>query len=239
MQFRSAAIGAVERVSVVVPEGGGRRPLLIFLHGRGGDEDSHLGVREIFDTLDALGPRAPVIAFPDGGDHSYWHDRRGGDWSRMLRRELPRQVARKVDVDLRRVAVGGISMGGFGALALARERRYCAAGGHSAAIWRTAGETAPGAFDDAEDFARHDLVADPPRGTPLWLDAGSRDPFLPGLRAFARAARTRLRVWRGGHDARYWRSHWDEYLRFYARRLEDCVASQADGQAEEAQGGAG
>ena len=25
-------------------------------------------------------PRAPIVAFPDGGGDSYWHDRADGDW---------------------------------------------------------------------------------------------------------------------------------------------------------------
>jgi len=32
-------------------------------------------------------------------------------------------------------------------------------GGHSAALWEDAGASAPGAFDDAEDFARNDVFA--------------------------------------------------------------------------------
>ena len=71
-------------------------------------------------------------------------------------------------------------MGGFGAYDLARlyPRRFCAVGGHSPALWRTGGETAPGAFDDADDFARHDVIgaarANPDAfgDTRLWLDAG-------------------------------------------------------------------
>ena len=45
-------------------------------------------------------------------------------------------------------------MGGFGALDLALEHpgRFCAVGGHSAALWQRAGATAPGAFDNANDF---------------------------------------------------------------------------------------
>jgi S-formylglutathione hydrolase FrmB len=223
LKFRSAAIDRVERVVVLVPEGGGKRPLLIFLHGKGGNQNAHLQ-DEMFDAIEALGDRAPVIAFPAGGG-SYWHDRRGGAWERMVRRELPRQVARRVVVDRSRLAVGGISMGGFGALSLARSGDYCAAGAHSPAIWRTGGETAPGAFDDAEDFARHDVIAHPPHGIPLWVDIGDEDPFLPGVRAFGRAAGVRVRVRDGGHSGDYWRPHYEEYLRFYARALEDCVAS--------------
>ena len=210
---------------MIVPEGGGKRPLLIFLHGKGGNENVHLQ-DEWFDAMEALGDRAPVVAFPAGGG-SYWHDRRDGAWERMVRRELPRQLAKKVSFDRSRIAVGGISMGGFGALSLARSGDYCAAGAHSPAIWRSGGETAPGAFDGAEDFARHDVIAhaDDLDGTRLWVDIGDRDPFLAGTRAFGRAAGVKVRVWRGGHDGGYWRSHYDEYLRFYARALADCVAS--------------
>ena len=38
-------------------------PLLAFLHGRDGNEDSGL-VDEMFAALDQLGDRAPVVAFP-------------------------------------------------------------------------------------------------------------------------------------------------------------------------------
>ncbi len=235
--FRSEAVGREQDMSVVVPEGGGRRPLLIFLHGKGGDEDTSLH-EEMFDALDAAGPRAPVVAFPDGGGGSYWHDRDSGDWASYVRDEVPEQVARVAEVDLRRVAVGGISMGGFGALSIARRGGYCAAGGHSPAIWRSAEEVAPGAFDDAADFERHDLVRDPPRGTRLWVDVGAEDPFRPGASAFADTAGVKLKVWPGRHEERYWREHWDEYLGFYARALRDCVASKGDG-TEEAQGTSG
>jgi S-formylglutathione hydrolase FrmB len=224
VKFRSAAIGRTERVAVIVPEGGGKRPLLIFLHGKGGDENGHLQ-DEMFDALDALGDRAPVVAFPDGGGGSYWHDRSSGAWERMVRRELPRRLARRVRFDRSRIAVGGISMGGFGALSLARSGDYCAAGAHSPAIWRSGAETAPGAFDDAADFARHDVIAHAGdlAGTRLWVDIGDRDPFLSGTRAFGRAAGVKVRVWRGGHDGSYWRAHYDEYLRFYADALAECA----------------
>ena len=75
-------------------------------------------------------------------------------------REVIPTVVRRFDIDPRRVAIGGISMGGFGAydLALLHPERFCAVGGHSPALWLEAGETAPGAFDDAADFERNDVV---------------------------------------------------------------------------------
>jgi S-formylglutathione hydrolase FrmB len=46
------------------------------------------------------------------------------------------QVTRRFGTDRRRVAIGGISMGGFGAYDLARLNpgRFCAVGGHSPAL---------------------------------------------------------------------------------------------------------
>jgi S-formylglutathione hydrolase FrmB len=233
----SDAVGREQPVNVVVPAGadeGPPRPLLVFLHGRDGNEDSSLD-EPMFAALDALGDRAPIVAFPDGGGDSYWHDRAEGDWGRFVGDEVVDEVAERFGADPDRVAIGGISMGGFGALDLARLEpgRFCAAGAHSPALWQTGAETAPGAFDDAEDFARHDVVgaasADPSAfaAQPLWLDAGSRDPFQPGDDAFVAALDAAGvpitdRTWPGGHDAEYWDAHWRAYLRFYARELGDC-----------------
>jgi len=112
-------------------------------------------------------------------------------------------------------------------------RRFCAVGGHSPALWQTGGETAQGAFDDAADFSRHDVIGTARENPsafarqPLWLDAGTSDPFDPGDRAFVaalRAAGVRIRVTRsaGGHERGYWDRHWRDYLGWYAARLERC-----------------
>jgi S-formylglutathione hydrolase FrmB len=141
------------------------------------------------------------------------------------------QVADRFETDPDRVAIGGISMGGFGAYDLARLNpdRFCAVGGRSPALWRSGGETAPGAFDDAEDFGRHDVIADADwlSGLPAWLDAGDRDPFRRGDGAFLAAlevagAGVNAHTWPGGHNGDYWNRHWPDYLRFYARELERC-----------------
>ena len=122
-------------------------------------------------------------------------------------------------------------MGGYGAYEIARTRprRFCAVGGHSAATWLDTGDSTPGAFDDAEDFGRHDVVGlaqergrRPWRRAALWLDSGDRDPFLMSDRVFASALGIRLRVSPGGHDGAYWRRHYRDYRRFYARALARC-----------------
>ncbi len=234
--IHSRFVHARLRETAVEPAGndGEARPLLVFLHGRGMNEDSSLS-KQMLAALAAQGERAPVVVFPDGGDHSYWHDRRGAAWGRYVMREVIPRAIDRLGVDPKRVAIGGISMGGFGAFDLARlhPHRFCAVGGHSPAIWTSSGQTAPGAFDDSSDFAKHDVVRvarlHPAKfaGEPLWLDAGTSDPFDPGDRAFIAALRSggvkiSVHRWPGGHTGAYWRSHWKNYLGFYARALASC-----------------
>ena len=149
-------------VAAVIPAGSTARPrpLLVFLHGYGANQNSYL-TDAMFAALARLGAQAPDVVFPYGGPDSYWHDRADGAWGSYVMREvIPRAIAR-LHADPLRVAIGGISMGGFGALDLARLHpgRFCAAGGHSPALWVSGGESAAGAFDDAADFARHDVIA--------------------------------------------------------------------------------
>jgi S-formylglutathione hydrolase FrmB len=236
--IKSKAVGRSLPVSVVLPPdagNAGRSPMLVFLHGRGGNEDSEQ-VDQFFSALAKLGGRAPIVAFPYGGDHSYWHNRADGNWANYVVDEMIPQVAQRYDGNPNRVAVGGISMGGFGAfdLALHFPGRFCAVGGHGPALWQTGAETAPGAFDDAEDFDRNNVIGAassnpaPFTSQPVWIDAGAQDPFQPGDQAFADELRAggadvTIKLDRpGGHDSDYWNSHWTEYLRFYATALANC-----------------
>jgi S-formylglutathione hydrolase FrmB len=240
LEIRSEAVGETLPVNVVVPEsadGDENRPLLVFLHGRADDgdgEDSNLS-DEMYAALADQGDRAPVVAFPSGGEASYWHDRADGEWGAWVTDEVIPRVAKEFGADRGRVAIGGISMGGYGAFDIAQSKpgRFCAVGGHSAALWTTAGETAPGAFDDAEDFEEHDVIGaaqtepGPYLSQPVWVDAGDADPFQPGIQAFtvaleAAGADLTAKTWPGDHTGDYWRSHWDDYMRFYSRALADC-----------------
>ena len=119
-------------------------------------------------------------------------------------------------------------MGGFGALDLARiaPRRFCAVGAHSAALWFSGGDSAAGAFDDAEDFGRHDLLrlARSRRlyTEPVWIDVGRSDPFAPADRALTSELRDHgtgvvLHLHNGGAE------RMPTYLRWYAARLARCA----------------
>jgi S-formylglutathione hydrolase FrmB len=220
----------------VIPSGSSTspRPLLVFLHGKGENQESNL-TSQMFAALQELGPQAPDIVFPYGGEDSYWHDRQDGAWAQYVMREVIPQAERRLHSDPRRVAIGGLSMGGFGAYDLARLHpgRFCAVGGDSPAIWENGGESAQGAFDNAEDFDRNDLIGaarssrNPYPGASLWIDVGSEDPFRRADSTFAyilkeKGLALQFHVWPGGHNQEYWSSHWASYLRFYANALAHC-----------------
>ncbi|MEA2143097.1 MAG: hypothetical protein QOI64_1527 [Solirubrobacteraceae bacterium] len=236
MTVDSKLVGRKLEQKVAVPAGGADgRPLLVLLHGRGAKPGGAFS-DEFFVELDRLGDRAPVVVEVDGGDHSYYHDRKDGRWGSYVVREVIPAVLKRYDVDGRRIALGGTSMGGFGALDIARRQpgRFCAVGGHSAALWRASGETPDGAFDNAADFARHDVYGQVHRNPrayareQIWLDAGTTDPFRPVNEEIVRMLKRRGRsvTWHGyagGHGGAYFRAHVRDYLRWYGRQLARCA----------------
>lgn len=187
--------------------------LLVLLHGKGGGPSQFMS-QPFFDSLGKLGRRAPYVLLLDGGNDSYWHDRADGAWGSMVVREaIPAGLAR---THASRVGIGGISMGGYGALLLgSRHRSFCAVGVQSPALWLSAGQTAPGAFDDAQDYARNDVFElRPPH--PLWIALGASDPFREASLAYARRAGVHAQVWPGGHHVAFWDAHMPALLGFFA-----------------------
>ena len=200
----------LHEVLVVPPRHG--RWMLVLLHGYHASPSQFL-TQPFFDKLAALRAHAPEVLLLDGGADSYWHNRADGRWGSMVLREaIPAGTAR---THARRVAIGGISMGGYGALLLGSSHRFCAVGAQSPALWLSAGQTAPGAFDDAQDYTRNNVFRlRPPH--PLWIDLGASDPFRTATLAYARRAGVRAHVRPGGHDAALWDVFTPQFLRFFA-----------------------
>lgn len=240
LEVQSEAVGRELGVNVIVPPRAGprgERSLIVFLHGRGGSEVTFNDV--VLEGLSDLRRGAqPVVAFPDGGDHGYFHDRAEGDWDTYVTGEVIPLVERRYGIDPERLAIGGISMGGFGAydIALHHPGMFCAVGGHSPALWFEGGETAPGAFDDVADFERNDVVGtieeDPNAfgDARVWNDYGSEDDFRVYDEGFVDAigrgdAEFVTHTWPGGHEDSYWAEHWPDYQRFYVEALAHCADS--------------
>jgi pimeloyl-ACP methyl ester carboxylesterase len=203
-------------------------PVLLQLHGRGDDHSGALGSHHLGAYLSevvrgGVPPFAVVAA--DGGDHSYWHPRADGtDPQRMLVAELlPRLAASGLNI--RRFAVGGWSMGGYGAILLAETlgpRRVAAVVADSPAIVTRWEDSAGGSFDSAEDFAAHDVLAGASRlkGIPVRVSCGTSDPFLPGVREFLQRVPTaEIDLGTGGHNAAWWQHAAPGQLAFAGRAL--------------------
>jgi S-formylglutathione hydrolase FrmB len=232
--LHSKLLGKTLHEVAAVPAGGGTRPLLILLHGRN-DHPMSFMKAGLFQGQHDAGDKAPVVVGLDGGGHNYWHDRRLGPWGSMVLKEAIPDAERRFHTSRTLVAIGGESMGGFGALDMAVHHpgEFCAVGGHMPAVWTAAGLTAPGAFDDAADFAKHDLVniartqQRPFGSTKVWIDHGDQDPFIPADTAYVAALRAdgthpKVHVWPGTHDNAYVARHLRQYLAFYVHAFATC-----------------
>ena len=235
--FASTALGTEVTWLVIAPRGVALDglPMALALHGRGGHAWDAVGWLKADDALqdhaDSGGAPFAIVAV-DGGDHSYYHPRSDGtDALAMLTDELLPRAA-DVGLDTARIGAIGWSMGGFGALMLARESaqgrldgtEVVAAVANGAALWTSAGLTAEGAFDDPSDFARWgDLVAHPGVGgrVPLRVDSGEDDPFAAVIRRYRAAVVPTPEggFVPGGHDGATWRPLLPAQLAFLADHL--------------------
>lgn len=220
-----------------VPPRADPQALVVALYGKEGDQNSVFDGAQLPDAAAYVG--APLaIASANAGPDSYWHRRADGtDAHAMLVEEFVPMLRRRLGP--LPLALYGYSMGGFGAL-LAAERGHAAssangpAGGvttgnmfkgvaaSSPALWETYAQTAPGAYDDAANFADNDVFTQVPalRSLDCRLDCGTLDPFfaatkaLSGLMAWPHDA-----VFTPGaaHTMSFWRWSAPGQMRFLAR----------------------
>lgn len=187
-----------------------RYPVVYLLHGAGRD-DTHwllVGVQDAADAAIARGDIAPMIlVLPDGGP-GYAPGREGLTFEHYLLDEL----VPRVDHAYRTVstrggrAVGGISLGGGQALAVAAQAptMFTAVGGHSPAMSDEAGL--------ASQLSAADMR--------VWLDVGESDYLRAGAvdladKLTSAGGDVQLRVSEGAHERSYWTAHLAEYLSFY------------------------
>lgn len=168
-------------------------PVVLFLHGYGEDYTAAFTTYGLQYFLAASGLRL-AVASVDGGRDSYWHRRVNGDDppAMIVSGLLPR--LRDAGLNPSRLALLGLSMGGFGALLLGDSRLHRLAAPYrpravavsSPAVWSSYADTAAGAFDSPADWRRHDLLAPHAlAGTPTRVDCGTDDPFTISARWLA------------------------------------------------------
>lgn len=205
-------------------------PLCVVLHGKGGDhtELGKIGYDRALASVVRAGTPPFALVSVDGGDR-YWHERAEGDDSgAMVLDELLPLMARRglAAGDDDKVAFLGWSMGGYGSMLTALRRgvgRVAAVAPISPALWIDPGSSPVGAFDDREDYDRHDVWhrrAELAR-VPLRVDCGDQDPFLGAMREFVAGIRPRPAggVQPGEHNRDYWRALAPQQLRFVGAAL--------------------
>ncbi|CAN5170898.1 alpha/beta hydrolase [soil metagenome] len=201
---------------------GAALPVLVVLHGAGGSHASAFGHQLGLDRFQAAGEAPFAIASIDGGT-TYWHRRANGeDAGAMVTDEfLPLLKQRGLDTD--RLALLGWSMGGYGALLLGETLRPRAIAAESVAIWPTAKQAAPVAFDNATDFATHTIFGRQREldGIFVRIDCGDGDGFAPNDRAYRAGFATPPAggIEPGGHNMAYWRRMAPDQLAFIAQHL--------------------
>ncbi|GII98660.1 enterochelin esterase-like enzyme [Sediminihabitans luteus] len=229
--FTSAARGTDVAWTVAYPPGstpGDTLGVCVVLHGKGGDHtsafDTGLHLDRYLAAAVAAGTPAFALASVDGGN-GYWHPRASGDdaGAMVLDELVPRLAELGLATD--RIGFLGWSMGGYGALRLGalRGAGTAAVVAESPALWEDAADTAPGAFDDAEDFAEHDVMGHQAdlAGAPVRVDCGTADPFAPATRAYRDGFATPPAggFEPGEHTNDYWRRMAPAQLTFLGRHL--------------------
>lgn len=231
--FHSAARNRAVGYTIGYPPGrrpGDALPLIVMLHGEGGDHASALAdltpARAVALRVDGK-PLAPVALVTVDGGTGYWHAHPGDDPMGMVVNELI-PLCRKRGLGRSRIGAMGISMGGYGALLLAEKHPGLidAVAAISPAIWTSYAEARAannGAYVSAADFATNDAVthAAALARTPVRVASGSGDPFYPGVRALAKALPpgTVTGFGPGCHDASFFSEQEPPSLSFLASRL--------------------
>lgn len=234
-------------------------PVLYLLHRWGADErqwTERLRVHEVADRLISSGEVPPFLIVMPQGHKSFFLNAAApeGDYTAilesdpvffkdaltgcgnyedyMLEEVIPHvEATYRVLADREHRAIGGVSMGGHGALTLALRHPdlFSAVGAHSPALFEESFYP-PWLYGDLAGFAERDPVHLASRRSwaagdspPLrvYLDCGSADVLLPRVEALHRTLLEHglaheYHLYPGGHNNSYWRLHLEEYLRFYA-----------------------
>jgi enterochelin esterase-like enzyme len=240
-QFYSPAMGRTMPYAVVLPPNYAstdrRYPVLYLLHGLYGGYGEWLdvGIAEITDILLREGDIQPfIIVLPEGDGGAWVNWPNGGPrWSDSLVQDLVPHIDRTYrtlpDRDHR--AIGGLSMGGEGALqtALRYPDLFGIAGMHSGSLRLTYADVPVEAYGSEERWRQLQSLwlvenTDAARRLKIWIDVGDQDPYVFAAMALHKALNDRgipHDYWEpsGVHEAEYWILHQHAYLHWYSDQL--------------------
>ncbi len=262
--FRSPLLGRDWDYVLYTPAGyatsGLLYPVLYLLHGSHGDPEDFVaagGLRETADRLIAARVIPPVLIVAPAAGTSWYVDR--GDTpmeSAFLRDLIPYvESAERVRAVRRARLIGGVSMGGAGALrfALKRPDLFCAAALLSPAVYAGAPPPGSSAYDrfcttgqdgaprfDAAAWSRQCYPALLPaygrarHPIRFYIDSGERDELNIHAAAFRlyqalreRRQPARFRLTRGGHDWDTWTQNLEGALRYVLAEIDGPAPPQS------------
>jgi putative tributyrin esterase len=247
LHFRSPALVKACSMNVIFPESGVGEPpfpVCYLLHGLSDDHTSwarHTSIERYVADLPL------IVVMPDGGRSFYTDAVEGPAYERHIIEDVIGFVDRTFQTiqERRGRVIGGLSMGGFGAMKLALKfpQLFCSAVAHSAAFdvrrWverletaaemrRIFGPSPAGGPNDlyalAETSNRQCLPA-------LRIDCGIEDSLLEENRAFHRHLEKlgiphEYEECPGGHTWDYWDHHVQEAIAFHQRTLESTASPE-------------
>ncbi len=239
-QFNSSLLGRNISYRIYLPaeyaNSPKRYPVLYMLHGFSGKVDEWMwyGLFGRLEDLINTGQIQPLIIVLPFGDQEYWvdHPNNGLKWGEYIAHE----VVDHIDGNFRTIplkqsrGIGGLSMGGNGALQLAMNfpNIFGVVGAHSPTM-RTYESRLPW-MEGQTWFALHDPVEMAKTNNyitqvKLWIDDGTEDElWRPRALELKKVLLDRkiAFTWKdfpGQHDAEYWTDHVLDYLSFYGSSL--------------------
>lgn len=234
MQFRSKALGRHVTYTVLLPDGKdvapGPYPVLYQLHGASDDHTTWLRQSNLVRHVAGL---PLIVVLPDGA-LSRWANVGPVDrYEDFLMDDLATHLRETFPVRDGKWAIGGLSMGGYGALRLGLKHadRFCSVWAHSSAIWTRAEleERLAQRNQTATDLADLDCYAlaqrlDPRTMPRLSFDCGVDDSLIEQNRRFhtflvEKQLPHTYREHPGAHTWDYWDTHVREALQQHAREL--------------------
>ena len=243
LKYFSKALQKATAATVILPETeiAGPFPVFYLLHGLSDDHTMWQRRTSIERYVQGL---PLIVVMPDGGRGFYCDALQGMAWETAIVRDLIGLVDKMFPTMAERAGrcVGGLSMGGYGAvkLALRYPEMFCSANSHSGALgfahWALSTDTGD-AF--AVEFTR--VIGTSPVGGPndlfalasalesaarpaLAIDCGTGDHLLEANRAFHGHLKSlgfqhAYDEYGGGHDWPYWDEHIQQALQFHADQL--------------------
>jgi S-formylglutathione hydrolase FrmB len=232
ISYYSPALGKAQRAVAIVPEGAVApyKPLLL-LHGLSDDESIWTRRTSIERYVEG---KPWVVVMPDGGRGFYTDAVEGFAYGTAIGKELPDLMEKWLPLS-KDWAVGGLSMGGYGAvrLALTYPERFKSAHSHSGAMDYAHDRVPDTDTPWGKEYAR--IVGAMPGGGPndlyhlastasarprLRIDCGTEDFLLQSNRGFDKHLKSLswghvYEEHSGGHDWTYWDLHIQSALEWH------------------------